>query len=126
MAGRLQQHETTPTVIVSSASHRSHHETDDDDDDPSIIPEIELFIPLTDSTTPQSHFLPGISSDPFTVRVPRFYHISKPNTILIYTDGACLNNGQPTARAGCAFHFRPASQAMYICTKRSRAVPFGE
>ncbi|KAF3911283.1 hypothetical protein AA313_de0208955 [Arthrobotrys entomopaga] len=81
-------------------------------DDPSVIPQIELFTPPTENTTPQSLFQPGVNPDRFGVGIHRFYHTSQPHTILIYTDGACLDNGTPNARAGCAFHFRPAGRTV--------------
>jgi ribonuclease HI len=37
----------------------------------------------------------------------RFVRRSNADEILIYTDGACLNNGQPNPTAGCAFVFHP-------------------
>jgi ribonuclease HI len=37
---------------------------------------------------------------------PRFTFCLDDNTLLIYTDGACLNNGQPNSAAGWGFIFR--------------------
>jgi ribonuclease HI len=69
-----------------------------------VVPSIQSFVPPTPTTTPQQLFplQPGPSNRQF----PRFTRRSDPDTILIYTDGACLNNGQPNAAAGWGFVFR--------------------
>jgi ribonuclease HI len=37
----------------------------------------------------------------------RFISYNNPRELLIYTDGACLNNGQLSPAAGCGFVYRP-------------------
>jgi len=66
---------------------------------PSPITHITRFSPPKDTDTPQTLFIEG----------RRFIRRSKRDQILIYTDGACVNNGQPLATAGCAFVFRLSS-----------------
>lgn len=45
--------------------------------------------------------------------VHRFIHRNDPSQFLIYTDGACLNNGGANPKAGCAFVYRsPAPQVV--------------
>lgn len=39
----------------------------------------------------------------------RFVRRGDPRELLIFTDGACLDNGFESARAGCGFVFRPAA-----------------
>lgn len=39
--------------------------------------------------------------------ITRFIRTTDPQTVLIYTDGACLGNGQPNPRAGWAFAVGP-------------------
>lgn len=46
-----------------------------------------------------------------TVPAPRWANVGSDGltTVLIFTDGAVINNGQPNARAGCGIVFVPAS-----------------
>lgn len=44
-----------------------------------------------------------------TPPVHRFIHRTDRSHFLVYTDGACLNNGQDNPRAGFSFVFKPAS-----------------
>jgi ribonuclease HI len=77
----------------------------------------QKFIPPRSSDTPQDLFANGqrplgVSANGqrlHGVASPRFVRTTNQNQILIYTDGACLNNGQidPPPAAGCAFVFRP-------------------
>lgn len=67
------------------------------------------FHSATTSDTPQSLFPPGISSRAIPP-VHRFIHPTNPRQFLIYTDGACLDNGSVNPRAGCSFVFRPSTQ----------------
>jgi len=71
---------------------------------PGSITRIMRFSPSKSTDTPQTLFAQG----------HRFICRSNQKHILIYTDGACLNNGQPSATAGCAFVFRPSSSAASI------------
>lgn len=68
-----------------------------------IVPNIRRFEPPTPTTTPQQLFpLQHL----WNRQGPRFVHRSDNNSFLIYTDGACLNNGHPRASAGWSFVFR--------------------
>jgi ribonuclease HI len=69
-----------------------------------VVPSIQSFVPPTPATTPQQLF--PLQPGPPNRQFPRFTHRSDPGTILIYTDGACLNNGQPNPAAGWGFVFR--------------------
>lgn len=61
--------------------------------------------------TPQQLFPAGS-----TERIAnRFIHREDPSQILIYTDGACLDNGNTGAKGGCAFVFRPTIQGVPGC-----------
>ncbi|KAK6536514.1 hypothetical protein TWF281_000742 [Arthrobotrys megalospora] len=75
---------------------------------PRPIPKIERYIPDSPETTPESLFSPGTTYDWKQYPHPRFVHLWDPKHILIYTDGACSNNGAQNAAAGCAFRYRPA------------------
>lgn len=64
------------------------------------------FLPSRATDTPKSLFDHSeVPAAEFSYN--RFIHVSGRPEILIYTDGACLNNGQANAAAGCAFVFRP-------------------
>lgn len=67
------------------------------------------FHPPSTSDTPESLFPPGISNRAVPP-VCRFIHPTNPRQFLIYTDGACLDNGRVNPRAGCSFVFRPSTQ----------------
>lgn len=56
------------------------------------------FRPPQNTDTPKSLFADG----------HRFIRKSDPREILIYTDGACLRNGQSNPQAGFAFVYRPS------------------
>lgn len=60
--------------------------------------------------------------------LPKFIHRDDPSQVLIYTDGACLNNGQANPRAGWAFVFKPeTSQPGGIISDRlEKKGPFGD
>lgn len=60
----------------------------------------QRFVPPTPASIPQSLFS-------HQARHYRFRRLSGHREILIYTDGACINNGFPNAKAGYAFIFRP-------------------
>ena len=61
--------------------------------------------------TPDLLFPPGISRKAIPP-VQRFICRNKPSQVLIYTDGACLDNGNANAKAGWAFVFRPSSRGV--------------
>lgn len=56
----------------------------------------------------------------------RFIGYDVPRAALIYTDGACLDNGQPNARAGWAFFFGPEEEARVVSGRLERRGPFGD
>lgn len=71
--------------------------------------------------SPNSHRYPAPSDqDPLTiftpminacsVPAPRWVHVDSAGlgTVLLFTDGAAINNGQPNAKAGCGIVFVPA------------------
>ncbi|KAE8150408.1 ribonuclease H-like domain-containing protein [Aspergillus avenaceus] len=66
------------------------------------------FHPPNTNDTLQSLFQPRISSTAIPP-VRRFIRLTNPNQFLIYTDGACLDNGRASARAGCSFVFKPST-----------------
>ncbi|KAH7021922.1 ribonuclease H-like domain-containing protein [Ilyonectria destructans] len=72
------------------------------------------FVPPSPVCTPNSLFPLGISRQ----AIPAF---------LMYTDGACLNNGQANPKAGWAYIFRPASTtpAGIISGRLENKGPFG-
>lgn len=63
----------------------------------------------TTTATPLDIFPPGISHKASPI-VRRFIHRHDDTQFLIYTDGACLDNGGLSPQAGCAFYFRPAAE----------------
>ncbi|MCJ1257302.1 hypothetical protein MMC24_005127 [Lignoscripta atroalba] len=69
---------------------------------------IKRFCPPSTNDTPQSLFTPDYSPNHFCLR---FVRRTDPREMLIYTDGSCLNNGQQSPTAGCAFIFGPISPA---------------
>ena len=66
------------------------------------------FHPPSTSDTPQSLFPPAMS---FRASPPvrRFIHPTNSRQFLIYTDGACLDNGSVNPKAGCGFVFSHSS-----------------
>ncbi|GIK01228.1 hypothetical protein Aspvir_005260 [Aspergillus viridinutans] len=68
-----------------------------------VIP--EKFTPPNPSIRPQDLFPPGRREDT-SPPVRRFISRLNTNEMLIYTDGACLGNGQANPRAGCGVVFR--------------------
>ncbi|ROV99481.1 hypothetical protein VMCG_06414 [Cytospora schulzeri] len=63
----------------------------------------------------------------------RFVHRQEPQTFLIYTDGACINNGQPNPKAGWAFVHGPRAQgdssnhaARTVAFRLEQKGPFGD
>ncbi|KAJ5951109.1 uncharacterized protein N7479_009522 [Penicillium vulpinum] len=59
--------------------------------------------------TPQRLFAPGISAKDIPPPYEFIRRDGNRTQFLVYTDGACLSNGQPRPRAGCSFIFRPSS-----------------
>ena len=81
-----------------------------EDDAPYTPPDVastyfpSKFVPSPPTATPESLFVSGV-----TLNHHRFVRRSNNTEILIYTDGACLNNGQANPTGGWAFVYRPAS-----------------
>lgn len=114
---------------MSDNSENSDDDDDDDDDDvreflsvfvpgpfppPKASVSTEPVIPVKfkpprDGDSPQTLF-PARYSTAASPPVLRFIHASDPKQFLIYTDGACLNNGQTNPRAGCSFVYRPSTE----------------
>ncbi len=67
-----------------------------------VVPVVRRFIPRNPRDTPQTLFPP----DDWYYESFGFVHRAQPGHILVYTDGACLGNGQPSPSAGCAFVYR--------------------
>jgi ribonuclease HI len=65
-----------------------------------------MFRPPIPTETPATLFASGTRK---TVTGPRFVSKTNPHHIIIWTDEACVNNGQANPSAGCAFVFRPSS-----------------
>ncbi|PCD21527.1 hypothetical protein AU210_016487 [Fusarium oxysporum f. sp. radicis-cucumerinum] len=85
-----------------------------------------VFVPPT-SATSVTLFPAGISREAIP-NVTRFIHRDDPKALLIYTDGACLNNGQANPRAGWAFVFRPQTPnaTTYVSGRLENRGPFGD
>lgn len=66
----------------------------------------EKFVPPNAGVSPSWLFTPGIAARAMP-QATRFINRNDSSQLLIYTDGACLDNGQQNPRAGCAFVFRP-------------------
>ncbi|KAB8256294.1 ribonuclease H-like domain-containing protein [Aspergillus pseudonomiae] len=66
------------------------------------------FHPDNTRDTPQSLFPSGVSYNS-SPAVCRFIHRNNAKQLLIYTDGACLDNGGANPRAGCSFVFKSST-----------------
>ncbi|PIG85502.1 hypothetical protein AARAC_011077 [Aspergillus arachidicola] len=82
------------------------------------------FHPQNTRDTPQSLFPPGISTSA-SPHVSRFIHRTNPKQFLIYTDGACLDNGGANPKAGCGIVFKP-DDAGYLRFPLENEGPTGE
>ncbi|KAJ1713386.1 hypothetical protein G4B84_011354 [Aspergillus flavus NRRL3357] len=82
------------------------------------------FHPRNTRDTPQSLFPPGICTNA-SPNVSRFIHRTNPKQFLIYTDGACLNNGGANPKAGCGIVFKP-DDAGYLRFPLENEGPTGE
>ncbi|KAH8434437.1 putative ribonuclease H1 [Aspergillus melleus] len=88
---------------------------DDDDDDDSTIEELSPRVRI--SSPPRvgtgrvlpARFRPAIGHRA-SPAVCRFINTANPTQFLIYTDGACLDNGGPNSRAGWSFVFKPCTE----------------
>lgn len=88
---------------------------------------VGAFIPklfsASSSDTPQSLF-PARVSRKAIPNVTRFIHRWENEMFLIYTDGACLDNGQANAKAGWACVFKPEDAG--IKGRLENHGPFGD
>ncbi|KAH8594172.1 ribonuclease H-like domain-containing protein [Bisporella sp. PMI_857] len=69
-----------------------------------VVPAIDAFTPASSTITPSDLF-PCVHL--LNRQFPRFVHHGNPSCFLIYTDGACRNNGNLSPTAGWGFVFRP-------------------
>jgi ribonuclease HI len=70
------------------------------------------FLPPNATDTPENFFVPGFTRA--SIPAPRFTRQSNLSEFLIYTDGACSENGSQAARGGCAFVYRPETSPSSI------------
>ncbi|KAF2134351.1 ribonuclease H-like protein [Dothidotthia symphoricarpi CBS 119687] len=70
------------------------------------------FLPPNATDTPETLFMPGFTKS--SIPAPRFTRQSNLSEFLIYTDGACSENGDQDARGGCAFVYRPETSPSMI------------
>ncbi|KAH7124909.1 ribonuclease H-like domain-containing protein [Dactylonectria estremocensis] len=86
------------------------------------------FVPPSPASTPDILFPPGISHQAVPP-VIRYIRQDNPGQFLVYTDGACRNNGQANPKAGWGFVFRPAvatAPAGIISGRLENKGPFGD
>ena len=90
----------------------------------SILP--TKFHPRMTDDTPEIMFPPSLAFNARPIAL-RFIHQIKTTMFLIYTDGACLNNGGANPRAGCSFVFSTsASKPGYVRFRLEDQGPTGE
>lgn len=75
------------------------------------------FTPPSTASTPKDLFKIGLGGQA-TTPSPRFIRRNNPKQLLIYADGACLNNGQANPKAGWAFVFGPDDGLSRIVSAR--------
>ncbi|KAI8965361.1 ribonuclease H-like protein [Daldinia sp. FL1419] len=82
------------------------------------------FTPPTDSITPTQLFRGQRTYGNLT----RYIHRDDPQSVLILTDGACLNNGQPNPKAGWAVIHGPGLAGKVACAsgRLENKGPFGD
>ncbi|KAF4465904.1 RNase H domain [Fusarium albosuccineum] len=124
-----------PPSSRSNAQASSSSRRPEDVPDPSPFTEIRRgtgqvlptkFVPPAGST-PNTLFPLGLGLQAIPP-VARFIRRDDPEQFLIYTDGACLNNGQANPKAGWACVFRPESttpQGVFFARLETKG-PFGD
>lgn len=87
------------------------------------------FNPPSPTSTPASVF-PGRAT---CGQITRFTHRQDPRKVLVFTDGACINNGQANPKAGWAFVHGPRAQgdpgndpARFTAGRLEKKGPFGD
>ncbi|KAI5917277.1 ribonuclease H-like domain-containing protein [Camillea tinctor] len=82
------------------------------------------FTPRTSSIMPTELF----RGQPTYAKLSRYIHRDDPRSVLIFTDGACLNNGQPDPKAGWAFVHGPGLTGNPLVTsgRLESKGPFGD
>ncbi|KJZ68138.1 hypothetical protein HIM_12471 [Hirsutella minnesotensis 3608] len=85
------------------------------------------FTPPSTTSTPQDLFKTGVGRQA-TVPSRRFIRRNNPNQLLIFADGACLNNGQSNPKAGWAFVFKPDDDPSkgIVSARLENEGPFGD
>jgi ribonuclease HI len=73
------------------------------------------FLPPNATDTPETLFMPSLNK--CKIPAPRFTRRWNKSEFLIYTDGACSENGNKDARGGCAFVYRPETSPSTIPSK---------
>ena len=109
----LGEYESEDDSVVDNEEYLRQYLPRQFDDSPAVgtgrvIP--TKFDPPNPNDTPQSLFPVGTGLRALP-RVQRFIRRTNDRQLLIYTDGACLDNGTETPRGGCAFVFKPSTQA---------------
>ncbi|KAG6040651.1 hypothetical protein E4U41_007552 [Claviceps citrina] len=115
------------------------NEDEDSDDDPAELPDFHRHNSIRRGTgrifptvflPPSSDITPDVLFPARPRVVTRFFHRDDSRKMLIYTDGACLNNGQAEPRAGWAFVFKPASnptdESGSVSLRLENKGPFGD
>ncbi|KAI8946031.1 ribonuclease H-like domain-containing protein [Xylaria longipes] len=113
-------------------------EDEDDSEMPHLIPDTfddekrrgtgrvfpTVFNPPSAQVKPTELF-PGKAT---YARITRYIRHQYPTQVLIFTDGACLNNGQPNPKAGWAFVQGPGfgGQPSTVSGRLENAGPFGD
>lgn len=70
---------------------------------PAIKNPNRVFVVLNPWLHPSDIFVPHVN----TYRAARYVSVTNPQQVLVYTAGACIDYGLPTARAAWSFIFRP-------------------
>ncbi|KAJ3537251.1 hypothetical protein NM208_g6393 [Fusarium decemcellulare] len=82
------------------------------------------FEPPSTTSTPSALFPPGVGRRAIP-NVYRFICCNDQEQVLIYADGACLDNGQANPKAGWAFYFKPEPAGITSGRLENRG-PFGD
>ncbi|EFZ03312.1 Ribonuclease H domain protein [Metarhizium robertsii ARSEF 23] len=85
------------------------------------------FVPPLATSVPSALFRPAVSRRAIPP-VTRYIRRDDPQQMLIYADGACLNNGQANPKAGWAFVFKPTvgQTPGHVSARLENIGPFGD